>query len=186
MYTEMFTLYIVPETPEAAELYQKQAAAYLAKPAAERDAGFDLYSAATSVPAGSHGVKVPQTCKAALYNVLAGRFHAFWLMPRSSISKTPLRLANSMGLIDAGYRGPLLAMVDSWAATEIAFGDRYFVQRLTLDFAGRSAKQIARAWVDQMVGAIRRHDRRLEELESAGGVNTRNEHDLGVQRGFGI
>jgi aryl-phospho-beta-D-glucosidase BglC (GH1 family) len=27
-----------------------------------------------------------------------------------------------------------------------AFGDRYFVQRLTLDFAGRSEKQIAKAW----------------------------------------
>ena len=26
-------------------------------------------------------------------------------MPRSSISKTPLRLANSIGLIDGGYRG---------------------------------------------------------------------------------
>lgn len=41
-----------------------------------------------------------------------------------------------------------------------AFGDRYFVQRLTLDFAGRSAKQIAEAWVNRMVAAIRRHDRR--------------------------
>jgi Cellulase (glycosyl hydrolase family 5) len=40
-----------------------------------------------------------------------------------------------------------------------AFGDRYYVQRLTLDFAGRKPKNIARAWVDKMVGAIRRHDR---------------------------
>ena len=29
-------------------------------------------------------------------------------MPRSSISKTPLRLANSIGLIDGGYRGELM------------------------------------------------------------------------------
>jgi hypothetical protein len=41
-----------------------------------------------------------------------------------------------------------------------AFGDRYFVQRLTLDFAGRTSKQIAKAWVEQMVTAIRKHDRR--------------------------
>jgi len=41
-----------------------------------------------------------------------------------------------------------------------AFGDRYFVQRLTLDFAGRSPKQIAGAWVKEMVTAIRKHDRR--------------------------
>ena len=33
-------------------------------------------------------------------------------MPRSSISKTPLRLANSIGLIDGGYRGELMAMCD--------------------------------------------------------------------------
>jgi hypothetical protein len=39
-----------------------------------------------------------------------------------------------------------------------AFGDRYFVQRITLDFAGRSQKQIARAWVEKLVGAIRKHD----------------------------
>jgi hypothetical protein len=41
-----------------------------------------------------------------------------------------------------------------------AFGDRYFVQRLTLDFAGRSQTQIAEAWINQMVTAIRQHDRR--------------------------
>lgn len=41
-----------------------------------------------------------------------------------------------------------------------AFGDRHFVQRLTLDFAGRSTRQIAAAWVDQMVAAIRKHDPR--------------------------
>lgn len=41
-----------------------------------------------------------------------------------------------------------------------AFGDRYFVQRLTLDFAGRTERQIAAAWVNQMVAAIRQHDPR--------------------------
>jgi hypothetical protein len=41
-----------------------------------------------------------------------------------------------------------------------AFGDRYFVQRLTLDFAGRTEKEIAKAWVEKMAGAIRKHDAR--------------------------
>jgi hypothetical protein len=41
-----------------------------------------------------------------------------------------------------------------------AFGDRYFVQRLTLDFAGRTQQQIAKAWVEKLVAAIRRHDTR--------------------------
>ena len=35
------------------------------------------------------------------------------LMPRSSIAKTPLRLSNSIGLIDAGYRGEIMAAVDN-------------------------------------------------------------------------
>ena len=37
----------------------------------------------------------------------------FMLMPRSSIAKTPLRLSNSIGLIDAGYRGEIMAAVDN-------------------------------------------------------------------------
>ena len=41
-----------------------------------------------------------------------------------------------------------------------AFGDRYFVQRLTLDFRGRTQQEIAKAWVEKLVAAIRRHDTR--------------------------
>ena len=37
----------------------------------------------------------------------------FLLMPRSSIAKTPLRLCNSIGLIDGGYRGEIMAAVDN-------------------------------------------------------------------------
>ena len=37
----------------------------------------------------------------------------YYLHCRSSISKTPLRLANSVGIIDAGYRGNLMAAVDN-------------------------------------------------------------------------
>tara|TARA_B100000700_G_scaffold331808_1_gene469299 strand:+ start:28960 stop:29397 length:438 start_codon:yes stop_codon:yes gene_type:complete len=37
----------------------------------------------------------------------------YFLIPRSSISKTPLRLSNSIGLIDGGYRGELIAYCDN-------------------------------------------------------------------------
>lgn len=52
----------------------------------------------------------------------------FYLMPRSSISKTPLRLSNSIGLIDAGYRGEIMAPVDNISDEEyhIEQGDRLF------------------------------------------------------------
>jgi dUTP pyrophosphatase len=36
----------------------------------------------------------------------------FYMYPRSSLSKTNLRLANSTGIIDAGYRGNLIGMFD--------------------------------------------------------------------------
>jgi dUTP pyrophosphatase len=36
----------------------------------------------------------------------------FYMYPRSSLSKTALRLANSVGIIDAGYRGNLIGMFD--------------------------------------------------------------------------
>ena len=32
----------------------------------------------------------------------------YYSYPRSSISKTPLMLANSVGIIDSGYRGPII------------------------------------------------------------------------------
>ena len=38
---------------------------------------------------------------------------AYYLFPRSSISKTPLRMANSIGLIDGGYRGEIMAICDN-------------------------------------------------------------------------
>ena len=37
----------------------------------------------------------------------------FYVYPRSSIGKTPLRLANSVGIIDAQYRGYLIVQVDN-------------------------------------------------------------------------
>ena len=53
---------------------------------------------------------------------------AYYLFPRSSISKTPLRLANSIGLIDGGYRGELIGMVDNIYDKDfhIKRGERYF------------------------------------------------------------
>ena len=42
-----------------------------------------------------------------------GKPCAYYLYPRSSISKTGLRLANSVGIIDSGYRGELTAFVDN-------------------------------------------------------------------------
>ena len=52
----------------------------------------------------------------------------YFLFPRSSISKTPLRMANSIGLIDGGYRGEIMAVCDNIKEVEYSInkGDRLF------------------------------------------------------------
>lgn len=40
----------------------------------------------------------------------------FYVYPRSSMSKTPLMLANHVGIIDSGYRGELIAAVRTFDA----------------------------------------------------------------------
>ncbi len=45
-----------------------------------------------------------------------------------------------------------------WLAGEL--DDKYFVQRITLDLNGRTREDVAEAWVNTMVDAIRRHDQR--------------------------
>ena len=55
-------------------------------------------------------------CSAKIVNIsdanLTSYYTGYYMYPRSSLSKTPLRLANSVGIIDAGYRGPLIGMFD--------------------------------------------------------------------------
>jgi len=109
----MPTLYLVPTSVEAKTVYEAVREAYLAKPLKERDAGFDLVTDATVLSPNAFGAVLNQQTAAALYDDLKGTFRAFWLLPRSSLSKTRLRLSNSVGLIDAGYRGTLLAKVDN-------------------------------------------------------------------------
>ena len=53
---------------------------------------------------------------------------AYYLLPRSSISKTPLRMSNSIGLIDGGYRGEIMAACDNvkLSSYKVSKGDRLF------------------------------------------------------------
>lgn len=49
----------------------------------------------------------------------------FYTYARSSMSKTPLRLANNQGIIDAGYRGPLIGMFDCIYKNENVYKSEY-------------------------------------------------------------
>ncbi|PFH38516.1 putative deoxyuridine 5'-triphosphate nucleotidohydrolase [Besnoitia besnoiti] len=80
------------------------------------DSGLDLFVLEDQEIKAGETSFVKLGIKAAAYTKdgEAGEKNVSWLlMPRSSISKTPLRLANSVGLIDAGYRGEVMAAVDN-------------------------------------------------------------------------
>ena len=89
----------------------------------ETDAAADLYAMEDQViPAHSYGNKIRTGVKIQLPEG--------WLaliIPRSSIgTKTPLRLSNSVGLIDSGYRGELGVIYDNTSDEDygITAGDR--------------------------------------------------------------
>lgn len=80
-----------------------------------QDSGFDMFCP-RKVECPPHSTtKIKMGISFALYNETSkGQQPApYYMYPRSSISKTPLRLANSVGIIDSGYRGQLMAVVDN-------------------------------------------------------------------------
>jgi len=106
----------------------------------EGDAGLDLFCLEDLVvPARAYSVKMPLgVSMEAFYPYTRGcgnKFSSeckpasFYLYPRSSTgSKTPIRLSNSVGIIDAGYRGPLIAIIDNISDEPFTMkkGERYF------------------------------------------------------------
>jgi len=75
--------------------------------ASSENAGVDLYVPTDVVFAAGERKFVGMGTSAA---VIEGNDCApFWLLPRSSISKTGLMMMNSVGVIDKGYRGELIA-----------------------------------------------------------------------------
>ena len=77
------------------------------------DAGFDLFVPQHyTINSNTIGKKINHgiNCSMTLNNTPT----AYYLYPRSSMgSKTPLRLSNSVGIIDAGYRGHITGIVDN-------------------------------------------------------------------------
>jgi hypothetical protein len=96
------------------------------------DAGFDLFAPGNQGEAFNHyGLQIPffgpgredrnpvnkldfmVSCSAQMVTDGGKCFNTgYYMYPRSSLSKTQLRLANSVGIIDSGYRGHLTGMFD--------------------------------------------------------------------------
>lgn len=78
------------------------------------DAGFDLFNPEFYTALSSlNKIDFKVICSAVMV-LDSGKIYntGYYMYPRSSLSKTKLRLANSTGIIDAGYRGHLMGMFD--------------------------------------------------------------------------
>jgi dUTP pyrophosphatase len=78
------------------------------------DAGFDLLNPETKQFTSGQANKLDYKIIVSAKMIKKNNSHytGFYMYPRSSISKTNLRLANNVGIIDAGYRGHLIGMFD--------------------------------------------------------------------------
>lgn len=89
----------------------------------ETDAAADLYALEdVTVPGNTYGNKIHTGV-----NIQLPEGWLAMILPRSSIgAKTPLRLSNSVGLIDSGYRGELGILYDNTSDSnyDIRKGDR--------------------------------------------------------------
>lgn len=98
------------------------------------NAGVDLYCAENmsinATESASKATLIPLGLRARLvkHDVQTGQEtdSHYWLVPRSSICKTPLQMANSVGVIDKTYRGELMAPVRCTSDTTIENGQRLF------------------------------------------------------------
>lgn len=95
----------------------------------EGDSGLDLFfnEDITLEPRETKIISLGIRCEAFM-NKGSDKNLSYYLYPRSSISKSPLRMANSVGIIDAGYRGLICAAVDNTSDEPytIRGGDRLF------------------------------------------------------------
>jgi dUTPase len=96
------------------------------------DAGFDLFNPIrktfnanqmSSVNKFDHNV----VCSAQMITDSNKMYNTgYYMHPRSSVSKTKLRLANATGIIDSGYRGHLMGMFD---LINVSVNEEYVVEK---------------------------------------------------------
>jgi dUTP pyrophosphatase len=96
---------VVSENPKVKDFYNNFTSHH------DGDSGVDLYNF-KDIPV--HFLQVGTIdfeIRCEMLDLKTNEYMSYYLVPRSSISKTSFQLANSVGIIDAGYRGNLMAKV---------------------------------------------------------------------------
>ena len=116
-------LLIKPETIHSERAYLEHSSYH------EGDSGLDLFfNEEVNIPAGETKL-ISLDIKCEAFSDKNKQNHvSYYLYPRSSIYKTPLRQSNSIGVIDSGYRGNLMVPIDNHSDEEykIERGTRLF------------------------------------------------------------
>jgi dUTP pyrophosphatase len=77
------------------------------------DSGLDIpMQTSIIVPANTKSFKIN-------LNYKGKQTHGYMLVPRSSLAKTSIRLANSIGIVDKNYRGDVSVYVDNLSDVDI-------------------------------------------------------------------
>ena len=127
---------------EIVEMYKEKVAAHNKKVCESKypDSGFDLFApydysehafGYTDNRISPITFRAPLGVKCAMVLVDSSAEYAassatpvgYYLYPRSSIVKTPFRLSNSVGIMDSGYRGELMAVIDNINAANMDMKD---------------------------------------------------------------
>ena len=103
-------LKLAPKTPELKDFYKAHIKAHNEElfKSVFPNSGFDLFVPEMTEVVGKMETKMISMGVKAEMLFGGDQPCGYFMFPRSSISKTPLMLANHTGIIDAGYRGPLI------------------------------------------------------------------------------
>ena len=89
------------------------------------NAGFDVFFPvdATFPQLNTQFIKMGIRCEMHIYHKTLQKWipTSYYSFPRSSISKTPLMLANSTGIIDSGYRGQLIGTFRNLSSCSVPY-----------------------------------------------------------------
>ena len=152
-YAIMF-VYVRTENPELVQLYKDHIAKHNEHVSADPypNSGFDLFVPERTVfPADdTKSQLINMEIKVEMYDADfapeegPGDITAYYMYPRSSLSKTPLLLANHVGIIDQGYRGFLMGAFRSLSKEE------YVVEKHTrlLQICHPTLRPILVKWVE--------------------------------------
>lgn len=129
-----YALELFPLTAESEKHYRKLFGNGIVNDRADDNAGVDLYTMSVEEKGSAKVVHTGVAAK--LIDVETGKPVHYYLAPRSSIWKSGVTMANSMGIIDSSYRGELMGACipivsvgeegELVTAVDIKEGDRLF------------------------------------------------------------